>query len=208
MIATILKGLFIGLTVSAPMGPVGMLCIQRTISKGRRHGLATGLGATLSDALYAGITILAMGIVSEFVETNLFLLQIIGSIVLGLFGYYLLNCNPVKNISNKKEQKQSFTEDFITGFLLTFSNVLIVLLFISLYARFHFVRPPFDWWSFGVGITSIIVGAILWWFFITTIVSKLRRWFNIRGIWMMNKILGSIIMILSVIGFLSIFIKK
>lgn len=100
--------------------------------------------------------------------------------------------------------KLSFTQDFITAFLLTFSNVLIVLLYIGLFARFGFVLPEYSFWLLVVGIVSIGIGAILWWFGITYIIAKLRKWFNVRGIWLLNRIVGSVIIILSIIGALSV----
>ena len=127
MLGLISKGIVIGVLVSAPMGPIGMLCIQRTLNKGRWHGFVTGLGAALSDVIYAALTCLGMGVVVNFVEANQAPLQLIGSIVLGIFGYYIFQSNPVRNLRKQREKKLSFTQDFITAFLLTFSNVLIVL---------------------------------------------------------------------------------
>lgn len=204
MLALAAKGLLIGILVSAPMGPVGMLCIQRTLSKGRWHGFVTGLGAMVSDIIYAMLTSLGMGVVVNFVEANQAPLQLAGSLVLSVFGYYIYQSNPVKNLRKQKEQKLSFTQDFITAFLLTFSNVLIVLLYIGLFARFGFILPDHSLGMIIGGIICIGIGAISWWLFITYIVSKLRKWFNVRGIWLMNRIVGSTIIILSIIGIISV----
>lgn len=94
MLGIVSKGIIIGVLVSAPMGPIGMLCIQRTLNKGRWHGFVTGLGAALSDVIYAALTCLGMGVVVNFVEANQAPLQLIGSIVLGIFGYYIFQSNP------------------------------------------------------------------------------------------------------------------
>ncbi|UKI46343.1 MAG: LysE family transporter [Phocaeicola vulgatus] len=207
MLGLVSKGFLIGVLVSAPMGPIGMLCIQRTLSKGRWHGFITGLGAALSDIIYAALTCLCMGMVVSFVEANQRPLQLLGSIVLALFGVYLFRSNPVRNLRKRKEKKLSFTQDFITAFLFTFSNMLIVLLYIGLFARFGFVLPEHSVWMILAGIGGIGIGAIVWWFLITYFISKLRRWFNVRGIWLMNKIVGSVIMIVSIIGFLMVFLN-
>lgn len=204
MLALAAKGLLIGILVSAPMGPVGMLCIQRTLSKGRWHGFITGLGAMVSDIIYAMLTSLGMGVVVNFVEANQAPLQLAGSLVLSAFGYYIYQSNPVKNLRKQKERKLSFTQDFITAFLLTFSNVLIVLLYIGLFARFGFILPDHSLGMIIGGIVCIGIGAISWWLFITYIVSKLRKWFNVRGIWLMNRIVESTIIILSIIGIISV----
>lgn len=208
MLGLVIKGIIIGILVSAPMGPIGMLCIQRTLNKGRWHGFVTGLGAALSDVIYASLACLGMGVVVNFVETNQAPLQLIGSIVLGFFGYYIYQSNPVKSLKKQREKKLSFTQDFITAFLLTFSNVLIVLLYIGLFARFTFVLPEYTVWMLVGGIVCIGVGAILWWFGITYVVAKLRKWFNVRGIWLLNRIVGSIIIALAAIGALSVLITS
>lgn len=207
MLGLVSKGFLIGILVSAPMGPIGMLCIQRTLSKGRWHGFITGLGAALSDIIYASLTCLCMGMVVNFVEANQRPLQVLGSIVLALFGAYIYQSNPVRNLRKKKEKKLSFTQDFVTAFLLTFSNMLIVLLYIGLFARFGFVLPEHSAWMMLIGIGGIGLGAILWWFLITYFVSKLRRWFNVRGIWLMNKIVGSVILVVSIIGFVMVILN-
>ena len=151
MLGLISKGIVIGVLVSAPMGPIGMLCIQRTLNKGRWHGFVTGLGAALSDVIYAALTCLGMGVVVNFVEANQAPLQLMGSIVLGLFGYYIYQSNPVKNLKKQREKKLSFTQDFITAFLLTFSNVLIVLLYIGLFRALLDlccrIIPSGCWWE-------------------------------------------------------------
>lgn len=105
MLGIVSKGIIIGVLVSAPMGPIGMLCIQRTLNKGRWHGFVTGLGAALSDVIYAALTCLGMGVVVNFVEANQAPLQLIGSIVLGIFGYYIFQSNPTRNLKKHREKK-------------------------------------------------------------------------------------------------------
>ena len=87
---TIIHGLAVGILVSAPMGPIGMLCIQRTLNKGRLSGLYTGIGAALSDFIYALLAGLGMSIIIDFVEDNEAILQLFGSIVLLGFGIVVL----------------------------------------------------------------------------------------------------------------------
>ncbi len=209
MLGIISKGIIIGVLVSAPMGPIGMLCIQRTLNKGRWHGFITGLGAALSDVIYATLTALCMGVVVNFVEANQAPLQLAGSIVLAIFGYYIYQSNPVRSLRRRREKtKMSFTQDFITAFLLTFSNVLIVLLYLGLFARFGFILPEYPVWQVMLGLVCIGIGAVLWWFGITYFISKLRKWFNVRGIWLLNRVVGSVIIVLSVIGALSVLLTS
>jgi threonine/homoserine/homoserine lactone efflux protein len=204
MVGLVGKSIAIGILVSAPMGPIGMLCIQRTLNKGRWHGFVTGLGATLSDMIYAALTCLGMGVVVGFVEANQAPLQIIGSVMLAVFGYYIFRSNPVKSLKKQGEKKLSYTQDFITAFLLTFSNVLIVLLYIGLFARLSFVSSEYNVGQLILGIAFIGAGAVLWWFTITTLIAKLKKWFNVRGLWILNRIVGATIIAIAVLGVVSL----
>ena len=206
MIELFRTGIIIGILVSAPMGPIGMLCIQRTLSKGRWHGFVSGIGAAFSDLIYAVVTSLFMGLVINFVEAHQRPLQIFGSIVIAIFGYYIFQNNPVKSLQRNQERRQSLVQDFVTAFLLTFSNVLIVFLYIVLFARFGFVLPEHSLEMTVSGLSGIAAGAVLWWFVITLLVSQLRRWFNIRGIRLLNRIVGIVIMALAVFGLVSVWI--
>ncbi|HTN69049.1 MAG TPA: LysE family transporter [Dysgonamonadaceae bacterium] len=204
MIETIYKGIIIGIIVSAPMGPIGILCVQRTLNRGRMHGLITGLGAMVSDLIYASITLIGMGFVDDFLTTNKLLIQSVGSIVIALFGVALFYTNPLramKPTANSSETR--YSQDFITAFLLTLSNVAIIFLFISLYARFQYNPLDKSWFSFAIGIISIGIGAIAWWFFITTYVSKLRQYFNRQSLKFFNRMVGIILVLLGILGLVS-----
>ena len=201
MVETIYKGIIIGVIVSAPMGPIGILCVQRTLNKGRIHGFITGLGAMVSDLIYAAITLIGMDFVSDLLKTNEQLLKSIGSIIIVFFGIATFFTNPLKILKrNHTVSKMDYSQDFITAFLLTLSNVAIVFLYISLFARFHYNPIDISWLNFSVGLLSIGVGALAWWFFITTYVSKLKRYFNRRSLMFFNRVMGSLLIILGFIG--------
>ncbi|MDR0574675.1 MAG: LysE family transporter [Tannerella sp.] len=193
-------GIIIGVLVSCPMGPTGMLCIQRTLAKGQLSGFISGVGAAFSDLFYATVTSLFMGLVVNFVQAHQRPLQIFGSIIIIVFGYYIFRNNPLKSLQRNQEQKQTLVQDFVTAFFLTFSNVLIVILFIGLFAQYGFVLPEHSVLMTVSGLVGAFTGAVLWWFFITFIVSLMRRWFNIRGLKALNKVMGIIIMVLAVVG--------
>ena len=193
------KGFIIGILISAPMGPIGLLCIQRSLNKGRWHGFATGIGATCSDLLYALITALGMGIIVDFVEDNQGILQIIGGILLVFFGYYIYQTNPSKSLTRPKESA-NYYQDIVSSFFLTLSNPLIIFLLIALFARFQFIEPNGNRLSLILGFISLACGALFWWFLVSTLVAKVRNNFNVRGLWIMNRIVGLIIILVSVVG--------
>ena len=197
----IVKGLLIGIFASAPMGPVGVLCIQRTLNKGRWYGFVTGIGAAVSDIIYALFTGLGMSFVMNFISNaqNKFLLQISGSVLLLIFGIYCYRSNPTKNIhKSKKQQKGTLIHNAITAFLVTFSNPLIIFLFICLFAQFAFVVPnrPVE---MTVGYISIVGGALLWWFGLSWLIDKVRGKFDDNGILIINRVVGCIVILCSVI---------
>lgn len=196
----LIKGFIIGVVVSAPLGPVGVLCIQRTLNKGRWYGFVTGLGASISDIAYALLTGYGMSFIFDYINKNMFYLQLLGSIMLLAFGIYTFRSNPVQSIRPVAPSKGSYFHNFITAFFVTLSNPLIIFLFIGLFARFAFVEPGVLVFEQITGYMSIALGALAWWFGITFFVNKVRAKFNLRGIWILNRVIGSIVMIASVIG--------
>lgn len=197
----IFKGILIGIMASAPMGPVGVLCIQRTLNKGRWYGFITGIAASVSDIIYALFTGFGMSFVMNFInnERNRFLLQISGSILLLIFGIYCYRSNPTKKLHKSvKKSKGTLLHNGFTAFLVTLSNPLIIFLFIFLFAQFAFVVPnrPIE---MSVGYVSILLGAILWWFGLTWLIDAVRGKFDDNGILIINKIVGCIVIIFSVI---------
>lgn len=200
IIDILVKGFIIGIIVSAPLGPVGVLCIQRTLNKGRWYGFVTGLGASLSDICYALLTGYGMSFVFDYINKNIFYLQLLGSIMLLLFGIYTFRSNPVRSIRPASTNRGSYFHNFITAFFVTLSNPLIIFLFIGLFARFAFVRPGVLVFEEITGYVAIVIGALSWWFGITYFVNKVRSRFNLRGIWMLNRIIGSVVVVASVGG--------
>ena len=194
------KGFIIGVIVSAPLGPVGVLCIQRTLNKGRWYGFVTGIGAALSDICYALLTGYGMSFVFDYVNKNIFYLQLIGSAMLLAFGVYTFRSNPVKSLRPSSGNKGTYLHNFVTAFFVTLSNPLIIFLFIGLFARFSFAGGGALVSETVLGYLSIILGALSWWFGITYFVNKVRAQFNLRGIWMLNRIIGSVVVIVSVLG--------
>lgn len=194
----IFKGMLIGIIASAPMGPVGVLCVQRTLNKGRWYGFVTGVGAAISDIVYAAIAGYGMAHVMDLVndEQNRIYLQIAGSIMLFAFGVYTYRTDPLRKAHKSGYKKGTLIHNGITAFFVTFSNPLILLLFVAVYAQFAFVMPnhPVE---MCVGFLSIVAGALLWWFGLTWLVDKIRGKFDANGIRIINQVIGVLVMISS-----------
>lgn len=198
--AIILRGLLIGLLVSAPMGPIGMLVIQRTLSRGRWAAFCTGIGAGLSDLIYCLLTGLGLSFVTYFIESHQSLLQLIGSVVLAVYAGYLFVSNPSRALAKGRVTTHGYWPDFATGFLFTFSNPLILFLIIGLFARFSFLAPEFMAYHYVAGYLAIFGGALLWWFGVTWFVDRVRSHFNLRSMWLLNRILAAVILIMGAVG--------
>ena len=185
------------------MGPVGVLCVQRTLNKGRWYGFITGIGAAVSDMIYAAITGYGMSYVMDVLsnqQTKMYL-QIVGSIMLLLFGLYTYCSDPTKKIHNSSNGKGTLWHNGVTAFLVTFSNPLIIFLFLACYAQFAFVMPnhPFEMF---VGFLSIVFGALLWWYGLTWLIDKIRGKFDANGIKIINQFIGAVVVLCSIIMFL------
>ena len=182
------------------MGPIGILCIQRTLNKGRNSGFFTGVGAAASDLFYCLLVGLGISLVTDFIADHVNLLQIIGSVILIVYAVYMIFHNPVSQITENIDQRDDYLRDMVTGFLFTLSNPLIMFLIIPLFARFGFPLPEYKFYHIILGYAFIVVGALLWCAVITFFVDQVRTHFNIRSMWLINRIIGSIILLLSLYG--------
>lgn len=197
------RGIAIGLLISAPMGPIGMLVIQRTLSKGRWPAFFTGIGAALSDLAYCLLTGFCLSFITDFIESHQFMLQILGGIVLAAFGIYLFRKNPTRTLrTTDVPPSNNYFSDIVSGFFLTFSNPLILFFIIGLFARFNFILPDYQFYHFILAYLMIFAGALGWWYLITMLVNKLRRRFNVRSLWILNRIIGTLLILMAIAGIL------
>ncbi|MBR0036826.1 MAG: LysE family transporter [Bacteroidales bacterium] len=214
---TLLWGLMFGILVSAPMGPTGILVIQRTLNKGWLPGLFTGLGAVLSDLFYAILSTFAVSLVVGWIEDNQTLLLFAAGILIGGYGVYLWRSNPASAINSKESSKGSklsaaevravskvpgwsVLKFFFSGFGLTVSNPAIVFFYLMLFSRasFIFVAGDERWGVYLLFFLSIAAGAICWWLLITWIINKVRNHFKLRTLMLINRSIAVIMFIIAV----------
>lgn len=207
LLYVLLRGFAIGVLISAPMGPIGMLVIQRTLDKGRWPAFFTGIGASISDMFYCILTGAGIAFITDFIASQQLWLQIIGSIAIAIFGICLFRKNPTRQLRRKDvpETNNNYWKDIVTGFLLTVSNPLILFFIIGLFARFNFLLPEFRYYHYVSGYLSIGIGALGWWFMITFLVDKMRSHFNVRSLYLVNRIIGSILILFALVGAVTAF---
>ena len=199
LIIYIIKGVIIGIVASAPMGPVGVLCIRRTIKKGRIYGLMTGAGAAMSDLIYAIITGYGISLL-PFLQNpqNEFWMKLVGSALLCGFGIHMYRTKPAPKLQPESAKKGSLFKNFFTAFMITLCNPMIVFLFIALFNMFApFVGTGENFVYTAAGFATIVGGAMLWWLGLTYVINKTRNTFGEKGIIRMNRTIGGVVLTLA-----------
>ena len=206
MFKIITTGIIIGILVSAPMGPLGILTIQRTLNKGRLNGIVTGLGATTSDLIYAILVGFSMSFINQYIAPYGSEIKIMGSIVLFIFGYLIFKKKPEVALDDSiGTSNRNLISTYTSAFGLCFSNPIIIFIFMTLFARFDFFSTD-NIFEVLISLVSILAGAFIWWCFLTFIVGIFRAKFKTRGLRMLNLIAGSALMIFAVVGIITGFV--
>lgn len=181
-----------------PPGPVGVLCIQRTLSKNQKSGFVSGLGAASADAIYAAIAFFSLAIILEFIERNSLIITLVGGLVVVGLGFRILFSNPVIQIRRNRAGKTNLAQDFLTVFLVTIANPLYVFFFIILFAIFGLNTASVGLFQSSFMIVGVFLGASSWWFALSVIVNLFRKKFRPRHLLWINRIAAIIIIILGI----------
>lgn len=201
------RGIVIGLLASIPLGPIGVLCIQRTLSKNHKSGFISGLGAATADTIFATVAFFSLAIVMQFIEDNITLVKVIGGLCVMGVGVKILLSNPVVQIRRNRAGKTNLWQDYISVFLLTLANPVFILVLITLFAAFGISRDDIDRFNGGFIIAGVFAGAAAWWFTLTSLVSLFRRKFRPRHLLWMNRIAGAAIVVLGAGAVLTMFLN-
>ncbi len=204
----LLNGILVGFAASMPLGPIGVLCIQKTISKGRMAGFVSGMGAATADTIYAIIAGFGLTFISNFIVNQQFYLRIGGAIICFYLGLKIFRTNPAIQLRREGQKKQNILADYLSILLLTISNPLTLLLFGAVFAGFGIIEGNADFKSLLLLICGVFMGALLWWTLLTGIVNMFRHKFRLKRIWWMNKITGVLIILFSFVALASVFFLK
>jgi threonine/homoserine/homoserine lactone efflux protein len=198
----LLKGAAIGLAISAPVGPIGVLCIQRTLVDGRIVGLVSGLGAATADAIYAAIAALGLAFISEILIGQQALLRLIGGGILILLGIRILLSRPPDE--STLEEQSGLAGAYASTFVLTLTNPLTILIVAAIFAGIGAAAVSGDLLSGAPLIFGVFLGSALWWFLLTGGVSLARARFTPRMMKWVNLGAGAII---ALFGVLALFVS-
>jgi threonine/homoserine/homoserine lactone efflux protein len=195
------KGFIIGFSIAAPVGPIGILCIQRTLAGGNVQGLVTGLGAATADAIYGFIAAFGLTFISNFLVEQSIWIRLIGGLFLCYLGIKAFLSKPqgqVLSVANRNT-----ISSYGTTFFLTLTNPMTILFFAGVFAGLGMVSKSIQYTSAGLMVIGVFIGSGAWWLILSSATSILRNKINASKLAWVNKISGFVILAFGVGAVLS-----
>jgi len=191
----------LGIIVSAPLGPMGILVVQRTLNKGRSFGWVSGLGVATADVLFSFIALFGLTAIDVEIENIWF--RIIGGTILIIVGILMYRTNPVTQI-RKPVSGRHYINYYLTAFMLTLTNPLTILFFAASFAAMGFTPDVMSSVKYSLVIGGVFAGAVTWWTSITTFLGMFRKKIRLRSLFWINKVSGVVVFILGLISIFSV----
>lgn len=205
VVNNLIEGISIGFLASIPLGPIGVLCIQRTVNKGRMSGFVSGLGAASSDLIYAIIAGFSIGFITQFVEEQKVLIAILGALFLIGLGLKIFFTDPAKQFKTTPQKRSlNLWQDYISTFFLTITNPFALFLFMM---AFSIVGGERTFYMQLLMLSGVFLGAGSWWAVLTQLVGLFRKKLTIKRLYYFNKTAGLLIIVLVIVTTIVEFIK-
>lgn len=186
------KGMLLGFSIAAPVGPIGILCIRRTLQYGRFSGLFSGLGAATADTLYGFIAAFSLTLVSDFLEAQHLYLHLLGGFFLLLLGGRTFFAT-TEEVPPARVNHRSLLSDFVSTFFLTLSNPLTIFSFVAVFAGLGLVNVSEKWIDALILVAGIFLGASTWWLILCEGLTFFRRRVSQKTMAWINRTAGMII---------------
>jgi threonine/homoserine/homoserine lactone efflux protein len=197
-----LRGLVIGFSIAAPVGPIGVLCIRRTLAYGRAAGLVSGLGAASADSVYGAIAAFGLSFIAGFLIGYQDLLKIIGGLYLLYLGYRTMVSRPqAEEVELKNENLASA---YLSTFILTLTNPVTIIAFAAVFTGLGLVAKSHDTLSAILIVVGVFLGSALWWFILSAGVGLLGQKMRPGLLLWVNRISGVVIMLFGVAALYSV----
>lgn len=197
-----LKGLVIGFSIAAPVGPIGILCIRRTLVDGWVQGLVSGLGAASADATYGFVAAFGLTVVSAFLVGQQIWLQFLGGAFLTFLGIKTLFSRPGDlNSEMGGTYRRSLPSAFLSTFVLTLTNPLTILSFAAIFAGLGLGNAAEGYSGGVVLVTGVFAGSAVWWTLLSTVFSQFRDRLGQRGMLWINRLSGGLILVFGLLAF-------
>jgi threonine/homoserine/homoserine lactone efflux protein len=186
------KGMVIGFAIAAPVGPIGVLCIRRTLAEGRVSGLVSGLGAATADALYGAVAALGLTFVAEFLMGGESWLRLVGGAFLGFLGTRTFLARPAQRAA--PAGRSGLLGNYTSTLFLTLTNPTTILSFAAIFAGLGAVGDASgDALSAMLLVLGVFLGSAAWWFVLSGITSLFRTRLSVGGLRWVNRISGTVI---------------
>lgn len=189
--AFLLSGVIIGFSIAAPVGPIGVLCIRRTLSEGRRAGLLTGLGAATADAVYGCIAGFGLIFISTVLVDQQMWLRFFGGLFLCYLGVKTFLAEPVEQVTSIK--RHDLIGAYVSTFFLTLTNPMTILSFVAIFAGLGLASGGGGYISATVLVLGVFLGSALWWFILSGSVGVFRTRFHAHWMQWVNRISSMVI---------------
>ena len=190
-ITFLLKGLIIGFSIAAPVGPIGILCIRRSIASGRLHGFLSGIGAATADAFYGSIAAFGLTFISDFLIHQKFWLGMIGGLFLGYLGITTFLSKPSQN--SPRVGSDNLLNAYGATFLLTLTNPLTILTFAAIFAGLGLITVSGAYNSAALMVLGVFLGSSCWWFLLSMLTGMFRKRINFSMLIWLNRFAGLLI---------------
>ena len=192
-----LKGFAVGMCASAPIGPIAILVVQKSLSKGHMAGFVSGLGASVVDTMYAFIAIFALAFAQKFIDAHQNMILLVGGIVLVIVGVSMAFSDPFRKMKTDGESTVS-PKDFGQAVAMGLSNPMAVFVMFTLFAFFGLAEDAPHSWRVSPIILSVSLGSVTYWFCMSWLLSRFRKTFRMRTILWISRITGAIIVIIGI----------
>lgn len=192
LLSFFIKGFILGFSIAAPVGPIGVLCIRRTLAQGLLVGVACGLGAALGDAMYGLIAGFGLTMVSNFLVAQKFWLGVVGGLFLGYLGIKIFFSAPSQNAA--RTAGSGYLEAFLSTFLLTITNPMTILSFIAIFAGLGIVNNSGSYESALALVGGVFAGSAAWFLTLCGAVATIRHKITNQWLGRINRVSGLIIL--------------
>lgn len=193
----ILKGFAVGICASAPIGPIAILVVQKSLSKGHKAGFVSGLGASVVDTLYASIAIFALAFAQKFIDDHRNMILLAGGAVLIAVGVSMAFSNPFRKLKADGGSSVS-PKDFGQAVAMGLSNPMAIFVMFTLFAFFGLANDAPHTWKVAPIILAVSSGSVTYWFSISWLLSRFHGNFRMRTILWISRITGALVVIIGI----------
>jgi len=186
-----LKGVVIGLSMAVPVGPIGILCIRRTLLEGRLSGFVSALGLATADVVFGCIAGFGLTFISDFLVSQQMWLRLIGGIFLCVIGLKVLLTKFVER--ETLSRGKGFLGAYTSMFFLTLTYPMTILIFLGIFAGLGIGNARGNYPAIAALVFGVFIGSILWWAILSTFIGSLRHRLNTQSWQWVNKISGTLI---------------